>query len=282
MPSHAAATLPPAQILAQTLKARLPGFAAVQWMAQTQSTNASLLALAKDLGQPVSWPRLLGAHHQTQGKGRQGRVWHDLAGQALMFSVGFAISRDHSPTQLAGLGPALGMSSVKALQPFLVEPTRLQVKWPNDLMFDHGKCAGILIELATTANAMFVIIGIGINLSGHHSLENTLNREIADLGPHLQPNVLVDELVAMLTGAWQNTLTGIMRDGFIAFRDDYAQVDYLANQTVAIIDQGHIMATGIACGPGLDGGLNVKTSAGLQTFRAGDVSVRLNTRMLSE
>lgn len=275
MPSRAELTLPSPATLTQRVAAKLPGVASVQWVAELESTNTRLLSMAREEATQASWPRLLGAHHQTQGKGRLGRTWHDTPGQALMFSAGFALQNKSTPANLQGIGPAIGMTSAIVLRRFLVEPARLRVKWPNDLMLDDGKCAGILIELASKADTLFVVMGIGINLSGHNQLQSALAREVADLGPHFLPNTAADQLVAALATAWQQTLEQINQSGFVGFQAGYAGVDYLANQTVNIIDQDQTIATGTALGLALDGGLQVKTCDGLQTFLAGDVSVRL-------
>lgn len=279
MPNHALFQLPAPDVIAHALVRRLTDFASTDWVEQTESTNSSLLALARREGIAAGWPRLLGTHHQTQGKGRLGRVWHDMAGHALMFSIGFAINKGHAPTNLQGLGPAIGLASARALRQFTVAPARLCVKWPNDLMLEHGKCAGILIEVANKADHTFVIVGMGLNLFGHDTLEGTLGREVADLGHELLPATTADELVATVAQSWQETVVRVSLEGFAGYQRDYTDVDYLANQTVNILDQGQTIATGIVSGLAPDGSLQVKTDHGLQTFVAGDVSVRLNTRM---
>lgn len=277
MQSHAALTLPSPQELTRTLATTLLEFAAIRWLEQTESTNAQLLALAREKGLAANWPQLVGAHHQTKGKGRLGRTWHDMPGQALMFSAGFALEHKDAPLKLEGLGPAIGMASAVVLKPLLTNPTRLRVKWPNDLMLEHGKCAGILIEMASKVDTTFVVIGMGLNLSGHTQLQSILAREVADLGPELLSHVTASELVGALAKSWQQTLEIVTRLGFIGCQADYAKVDYLANQPVSVIDQGVTIATGIASGLASDGGLQVQTSNGLKTFLAGDVSARINT-----
>lgn len=264
--------------MAQALALKLPGFATPQWVRQIQSTNASLMALAREQGCDGQWPALLGAHHQTQGKGRLGRQWVDVPGQALMFSVGFMLPALPVPERLQGVGPAIGMASTMALRPFLSTPTALCTKWPNDLMLGHGKCAGILIEMLSKREDRFVVIGMGLNLSGHHDLRSELNREVADLAQNLLPGTAPSELVAALALAWQETLTHVSEHGFAHCQTQYLKTDYLSGQEVNIIDEGRIIASGQAMGLATDGSLQVKTADGIKTFMAGDVSVRLNTQ----
>ena len=277
MRSSAAITLPAPASLAQSLATKVPGFVAIDWVEEVSSTNTSLLSLARAQGLQAGWPRLLGAHHQTQGKGRLGRTWLDVPGQTLMFSAGFMLPAGQSLANLMGLGPAVGMASVLALRPMLAEPARLRVKWPNDLMLDDGKCAGILIELVVKANTKFVVIGMGLNLSGNDRLSNELHRKVAVIAPNLRPGTTACSLVAGLASSWQQTLSQVNSTGFASCQADYVELDYLAGQAVTIVDQGHTISAGIASGLGPDGSLQVQTAQGIETFHAGDVSVRLNS-----
>jgi len=274
--------------MADSLAHELPSFVASDWVDQTVSTNTTLLALARQQGVQAGWPRLLGAHHQTQGKGRLGRTWHDLPGQALMFSCGFALPvAAETGTNLQGLGPAIGLRSGLALRQLLLESSRqkLTVKWPNDLMLDHGKCAGVLIEIATKAKAKattkttFVIIGMGINLTGHHALEDGLNRPVSDIGSHLQPHVTASDITSTLAQVWHDTLSTISTEGFTPYRSLYRNIDYLAGQAVNVVDQGEVIASGTVCGLGPDGALELQTTNGVRSFHAGDVSIKIPTKM---
>lgn len=277
MSSPAELKLPSPEAMTQDLAKDLPGFVVPQWVEQAASTNASLLALAREKGTHAGWPRLLGTHHQTHGKGRLGRSWQDLPGQTLMFSCGFALGLAAKElSALQGLGPALGLQSALALRSLMSAPDRLTVKWPNDLMVDDGKCAGILIELAAAGRDTVVIVGIGINLSGHQKLENDLCREIGEIGSLMAPATTASLMVSALANAWRETLQTITSEGFEPFRSAYANLDYLAGQDVKILDQGRVIATGLAAGLGPDGSLGLMTEQGLQTFHVGDVSARLS------
>ncbi len=264
--------------MAQTLTRELPQFAASHWVERIGSTNADLLALARETGSQAGWPRLLGAHHQTQGKGRLGRPWQDIPGKTLMFSCGFTLPiHGKSLSALQGLGPALGSRSVLALQPLLTQPQRMRLKWPNDIMIDDGKSAGVLIELANSTDCTYIIVGMGLNLYGHDALQIELGREIGDIGPLLLPGVSASQLASTLANTWHETLNAIYQHGFEPFRAAYSSVDYLANRDVNIIDQGRVVASGMASGLGPDGSLQLSTPHGTQHFHVGDVSARLNT-----
>jgi BirA family biotin operon repressor/biotin-[acetyl-CoA-carboxylase] ligase len=92
--------------------------------------------------------------HQLQGRGRQGATWSDAIGTALLFSV--VLQREATSPLLpllAGVCVASAIESLTAL--------KLELKWPNDVLLEHLKLAGILAE----ASAGEVILGIGVNVN---------------------------------------------------------------------------------------------------------------------
>ena len=96
------------------------------------------------------------AEHQTRGRGRLGRSWEETSGSALLVSVLLEPPRDRRLPELslvAALAVAEAVEGVTALA--------AQVKWPNDVMLNRRKVAGILSELVDTS----VVVGIGLNVN---------------------------------------------------------------------------------------------------------------------
>jgi BirA family biotin operon repressor/biotin-[acetyl-CoA-carboxylase] ligase len=130
------------------------------------STNAEARLRAQH---GESGPLWITATAQSQGRGRHGRSWISPPGN-LYASL---LLRDPSPfehaPQLAFVA-ALGLRDAVALEAKALAP-RLKFKWPNDLLLDERKCAGILIEGEATpdgeAKHFFVVIGIGVNCGSH-------------------------------------------------------------------------------------------------------------------
>lgn len=94
------------------------------------------------------------AEHQTTGRGRLGRRWEDAPGSSLLFSVLLRPQRDEVPqlSLVAALATAEAIEAVAGLE--------TQVKWPNDVLVDGRKVAGILLERVERA----VVAGIGVNV----------------------------------------------------------------------------------------------------------------------
>ncbi len=133
------------------------GWRQLDVVAQTGSTNADLLARAAsgiDVGGAV-----LIAEHQTAGRGRHGRAWSATPRAQITMSVG--VRTVDVPTSSWGwLSLATGVAVVDAVSP-LIEGAKAGLKWPNDVLVDSGKLAGILAEVARPA----VVIGLGLNVT---------------------------------------------------------------------------------------------------------------------
>lgn len=103
------------------------------------------------------------ANHQTAGRGRRGRRWHDVVGKSLLFSVLLRPEKKCAPLGFLPLiaGVALGESICEFGE---CSSERLQLKWPNDVLIDGYKVAGVLAESISTGERICVVAGIGVNL----------------------------------------------------------------------------------------------------------------------
>lgn len=126
-------------------------------VAETGSTNADLLARASG-GEDIAGSALL-AEHQTAGRGRHGRSWSAPPRSQLSISIG--VDAADVPTDAWGWLPLLtGVAVVETVRERYGIDAGL--KWPNDVLVDDGKLAGILAEVAPGQR---VVIGIGLNVS---------------------------------------------------------------------------------------------------------------------
>lgn len=125
-------------------------------VASTGSTNSDLSAQAEQLPDFA----VLVAAEQTSGRGRSGRSWEAPAGTSMMVSVLLKPS-SVSPTQYFWLPLIAGLSLANAVSSF-GGSTRAMVKWPNDVLINDKKVAGVLSE--ALADLSGVVIGAGLNL----------------------------------------------------------------------------------------------------------------------
>ncbi len=239
---------------------------AIRIVAETGSTNADLLAEAAQLAGPT----LLWAESQTAGKGRAGRSWQSTAGSTLTFSLAWKFAL---PVQaLAGLSLAVGVVVAETLASFGVTAC---LKWPNDVLKDGDKLAGILIETAvdkSDRSAIWTIIGIGINLSHAQQLSEHLGRSVADAPELVAQRV---PLMAALLNRFSVALPEFEENGFKAFAAAWNTLDAYAGCSVNILDQGKILHSGTAAGVDDAGRLLLDIADGRIAIVAGDVSLRI-------
>jgi BirA family transcriptional regulator, biotin operon repressor / biotin---[acetyl-CoA-carboxylase] ligase len=236
------------------------------------STNAEarLRALQGDRG-----PLWITATAQTQGRGRRGRSWISPPGN-LYASL---LLSDPSPFERA---PQLAFVAALALRDAVVHEAgalapRLKLKWPNDLLLDGGKCAGILIEGEATSEAVapqrfIVIIGMGVNCSNHPSAaDGSFAARATDLVAHgaaLAP----EQLFARLSATMCHRLAQWDRSrGFAAILGDWLKHARGIGEPIAVRD-GDTEIQGRFVGLDHVGHLVLeRTDGGLTKIAAGDV-----------
>ena len=172
----------------------------VDWVGETGSTNADLLSAGTD-GAPHRTVRA--ADHQTAGRGRLDRTWETPPGVNLLVSI---LLRDvpahpHEVTQrvaLAAIDAARVTCGAEAV-----------LKWPNDLLLDGRKLAGVLAQFGTSPAGSFVVVGIGLNIGWAPP-------DAARLGETTTPHAVLaamlhafDELPADITALYRSHLATI-------------------------------------------------------------------------
>lgn len=232
-------------------------------VAETGSTNADLLAAVRNL----DGPKLLWAESQTAGKGRAGRTWHSASGATLTFSLAWKFKL---PLQaLIGLPLAVGAVIAEVMNAFAIDA---RLKWPNDVLRNGRKLAGILIETSVSDGATWAVIGIGINLA----LPDTLDESVAataSAAPELRSDR--EQAVAALLMALLDALPLFAQQGFKPFAARWNALHAYSGKTVNIIDRATVLHTGQAMGVDEGGRLLLDTAQGRVEIVAGDVSLRL-------
>jgi BirA family biotin operon repressor/biotin-[acetyl-CoA-carboxylase] ligase len=116
------------------------------------------------IGNPDKEGTVILANSQTQGKGRQGRSWHSEENVGIYLSTFLRTSL--APQQVAQIALVAGVALVYAINEF--SRARAYLKWPNDILINGKKVAGILTEYSKNKAHSEVILGIGINVNHSH------------------------------------------------------------------------------------------------------------------
>ncbi len=129
----------------------------LSYLPTVESTNTLAMQLARE--RPDEGLVVL-TDSQTAGKGRQGRRWVDVPGCNVLMSITLRPSfPPHLLVMLASLAVVDAIAGVCKIQ--------AAIKWPNDVLIEERKVAGILIETSHDAQGqMIAVIGIGINVNG--------------------------------------------------------------------------------------------------------------------
>lgn len=136
-----------------SIRARLPG-RRIEWFDEVDSTMTIAARFARD---GCYAGTVVGADTQSAGIGRHGRVWRSEAGEGLCVSMVLRLRIETSALPLAML--ALGLATQDAISE--TAGIAADLRWPNDVLIEGRKCAGVLAHLEGGA----IVAGIGINVN---------------------------------------------------------------------------------------------------------------------
>lgn len=239
----------------------------VHYFDRLSSTNSFLLDESR---RGVPHRTVAIAEWQTQGRGRRGRTWLAPLGNGLAFSLLWRSGRPAA--ELSGLSLAVGVALVGALQALgLMEA---KVKWPNDIVVNGQKLAGVLIELSgDMLGPSTAVVGVGINLQGGDDLTRAVGQAVTDMSTHLGQVNRNEVFMALLT-ALDEGLTRFEHAGFAAFREDWNSCHAYHGRIVSVQTGQGERITGVAKGVDELGALLLETQDGVQRFHSGEVSLR--------
>lgn len=232
------------------------------------STNDEALAWAASGAKDFS---LVIANEQTRGRGRLHRTWHTPKGSALAASL---ILRPDEKTK-PHLSRAVGLAALAISDSLLDLGLNPKIKWPNDILVNERKTAGILVESVWSGSEVdSLVIGMGVNVYTNSvppndslrfpatSIENELGKE-----PPAREKILKEILLAFIK--WREKLAAAELiktwEERLAFRGWKVEI----NSNAAVVQ------TGIVSGLESDGSLRLHDENGkLFIVRFGDVSLR--------
>ncbi len=213
------------------------------------------------------------AEAQTAGRGRRGKTWMSPFGANLYMSMYWRLEQGMSAAM--GLSIALGAVLAEMLDEAGVFDVEL--KWPNDILVNGRKVAGILIELEGQAlGTAHAIVGIGLNLNMPTWLSDKIDQPWADVESLIKATVDRDQWAAELMQQSYKALLEYEANGLTSFITRWQKFDRLAMQPVRII-MGTREIQGIAEGIDENGALLVKRNGQLERYHAGEVSLRYDS-----
>ena len=209
------------------------------------------------------------AENQTAGRGRMGRKWLSRPGKGLYFSV--VLFPAYLPIdQAALLVPLTAVGVCRALEEFGIQ---VDLKWPNDLLYQGRKLGGILLEISGEADRVrYAILGIGINVN---LAKEDVPPELADIvtsvamikGEEVGRRLLLEKILESLDSYYRR----FSRGGSDTFINEYRSLCWTVGRSIRFEWQGKIW-DGFAQGIEADGALRVQMENGdTLALRSGDV-----------
>ncbi len=223
-------------------------------MEEIDSTNDAAKRAAK-LGAPSG--ALFVAEAQRSGRGRQGRAWVSERGESLLASVLLRLACE--PRKLPPLTLVCGLAVRDAVAAAVKPGARVTLKWPNDVLIENKKVAGILVEATVSGSSVdSVIVGIGINVhqrsfSGELAERATSVAAFAGTPPD-RAAILADVLAGI-----DRDVSHVAARGLGLVHARLAAADALRDQRIRT-DDGR---AGVAEGIDLGGTLRVRTDEGI-------------------
>ena len=208
------------------------------------------------------------ADEQTAGRGRRGNAWASGGGEAVQMSVYL-----HPEPAAAPLLPLVcGLTVAGALEGLC--GSGFGIKWPNDIVCDGKKIAGILCEARRSGAVMRAVCGIGVNLrQGRAFFEQNGLPDASSVAQLRGASPSCEEAAAAILNELEKWLDASREKGVPALLTEYARrCVTLGREVCAQTPDGEIRGTAERIAP--DGALVVRTAGGPVVLRAGDVSVR--------
>jgi BirA family biotin operon repressor/biotin-[acetyl-CoA-carboxylase] ligase len=224
----------------------------IDWHATIGSTMtaAQLLAVAG-----CASGTIVGAEEQTAGQGRYGRRWHSEASDGLYVSMVLRYPFPPGAQPLVTL--ALGLAAANAI----LKSTDLacDLRWPNDVLVQSRKCAGILTQLEGSA----IIAGIGINVN-HAEFPDELSAIATSLRMASGRVQSRERLLVELVSSVDSFCTLLEKQGKEPILEMFSRASSFVHGRRVSVEQGDSMLSGTTAGLNESGFLLLRDDAGKQ------------------
>ena len=201
------------------------------------------------------------ADTQTAGRGRRGRVWHDAPGDSLLVSI--VVRPWLSVADLPKLSLAAAIAVAEALE--TTTGLHVRLKWPNDVVVNGRKLAGILLESRIGAEAI-VVAGIGVNLR-QRTFPGALAGTATSVDLEGGRAAGSEELLEALLDAFDRWKTCLESEGFAPLRTRWLALADTIGRAVTVGEHA-----GVAVDLSEDGALVLRQAGGLKHIASGEVS----------
>ncbi len=235
---------------------------------EIDSTNSYLMSQVRK--NVVASGAVCLAEFQSAGRGRRGRQWVSPFASNLYLSLYWQFSL--SPLQLGGLSLAVAVAVADALQSVGLKD--VAVKWPNDILWQGKKLAGILLDVTGgVAGSNEVVIGVGLNMRMPERSANKIDQVWIDLEAALGRTVSRNQLTSILLERLLETVLLYQNSGLDSFLERWRAMDAM-NGAAAVLNVYGKSLCGTARGINEAGALIFETEGKTSVYQSGEVSLK--------
>jgi len=155
---------------------------------------------------------LITTEEQTEGRGRFQRVWMSPKNKNIYAT--FCIFLDQKREDIGQIPQLLALSLIEILENHQLTA---QIKWPNDLLIEGGKVAGILSETTRLENQIGLICGIGVNVNMRPEEMLAINQKVTSLSSESGKTYQLSEILEELIDQFLQNLQIFLKEGFTPF-----------------------------------------------------------------
>lgn len=246
----------------------------LELLEKVSSTNERLLAQA--MRDPDPSGMVCVTEVQPRGRGRRGRSWVATPYQNLMMSMAwrFAVG----PAMIAGLSLAAGVAVARALEACGANRPGgggFGLKWPNDVLWDGRKLAGLLVDVHGEASGpCVVVLGVGVNCHIAAEDAKSIDQPWVDLHGITGETPERNRIAALLIRELHDMFVAFAASGLAPFQAEWNARHVYANRPVQLTRDGERFE-GVIEGIDDNGALRLRGAAGeTRRFYSGDVSLR--------
>lgn len=211
------------------------------------------------------------ADAQTKGKGRNGRFWLSEKNNLFMSLV---LKPQICFDQLTGLTGFVHYTAVilaRVLKKYYM--VEALIKWPNDIIADKKKIAGILIEAVIKgASLKGIVLGLGVNLNMHEETLKKIDKPATSLNILTGSEINRDEFLDYFLEEFFFDYDKFLKQGFSLIKEEYSSLSMVLGKKVSITTS-HKNYTGNALNIDEAGRLVLKSSGEVITINAGDITL---------
>jgi BirA family transcriptional regulator, biotin operon repressor / biotin---[acetyl-CoA-carboxylase] ligase len=226
------------------------------------STNDTAKAFAREgAGHGLA----IWARQQTRGRGRQGRDWRSPPGNLYLSVV---LQPDVALDRLGEVSFVVAIAVAEAIAGVIADPGLVRLKWPNDILIDGGKVAGILMETesAPSGSVQWLVLGLGVNVASAPEGLPYRAVALAEFGTKVDVAGLVAAVLGRLAALWRLWV----EEGFAPVRSRWLALGHRPGGRL-VVRQGEGTLEGSFVDLDGDGALVLKTGDTQTRIMAGDV-----------